>query len=249
MSEAPLVGYSSSGSEDEAEAAAAGRSKPRSEGRRCGQNPLPTQRFPVPDSVLNMFSGVEEGPEDDSTKHGGRIRSFPHERGNWATHIYIPYEAKEEFPELLDMLLHRAQTFVPRLVQMEEFHISLSQSVVLRHHWILPFVQVLKDHMASFQRTFIGLEVSSGHAQFLDLVSEVDRVMEEFDLTTFYQDPSFHVSLAWCVGDARLQLEGQCLRELQEIVDEFEDSEMLLRVLAEQVRCKSGNKFFSMPLK
>lgn len=73
--------------------------------------------------------------------------------------------------------------------------------------------------------------------------------MKEFDLTTFYQDPSFHVSLAWCVGDARLQLEGQCQQELQEIVDEFEDSEMLLRVLAEQVRCKSGNKFFSMPLK
>lgn len=29
------------------------------------------------------------------------------------------------------------------------------------------------------------------------------------------KDPSFHVSLAWCVGDARLQLEGQCLQELQ----------------------------------
>lgn len=266
MSAAPLVGYSSSGSEDEAEAAAAapaaaGRSKP------SGQNPLPTQRFPVPDSVLSMFSSTEEGPEDDSAKHGGRIRTFPHERGNWATHIYIPYEAKEEFLDLLDMLLSRAQTFVPRLVRMEEFHLSLSQSVVLRHHWILPFVQVLKDRMASFQRffftanqvkiytnqektrTFIGLEVSSGHAQFLDMVSAVDRVMEEFDLTTFYPDPSFHVSLAWCVGDARLQLEGQCLRELQEIVDEFEDSEMLLRMLAEQVRCKSGNKFFSMPLK
>ncbi|XP_052583281.1 U6 snRNA phosphodiesterase 1 isoform X5 [Peromyscus californicus insignis] len=180
-----------------------------------------------------MFSSTEEGPEDDSTKHGGRIRTFPHERGNWATHIYIPYEAKEEFLELLDMLLPRAQTFVPRLVRMEEFHLSLSQSVVLRHHWILPFVQGLKDRMASFQRffftanqvkiytnqektrTFIGLEVSSGHAQFLDMVSAVDRVMQEFDLTTFYQDPSFHVSLAWCVGDARLQLEGQCLRELQ----------------------------------
>lgn len=51
------------------------------------------------------------------------------------------------------------------------------------------------------------------------------------------------------MGDASLQLEGQCLQELQEIVDEFEDSEMLLRVLANQVRCKSGNKFFSMPLK
>ncbi|XP_021497283.1 U6 snRNA phosphodiesterase 1 [Meriones unguiculatus] len=267
MSAAPLVGYSSSGSEDEAEAAAVGRTKAGSGGRRCGQSPLPSQRFPVPDSVLNMFSSTEEGPEDDSAKHGGRIRTFPHERGNWATHIYIPYEAKEEFLDLLDLLLPRAQMFMPRLVRMEEFHLSLSQSVVLRHHWILPFVQVLKDRMASFQRfffsanrvkiytnqektrTFIGLEVSSGHAQFLDLVSEVDRVMKEFDLTTFYQDPSFHVSLAWCVGDARLQLEGQCLQELQEIVDEFEDSEMLLRVLAEQVRCKSGNKFFSMPLK
>ncbi|KAL6088766.1 hypothetical protein STEG23_028294, partial [Scotinomys teguina] len=234
MSAAPLVGYSSSGSEDEAEVAAvAGRSKPGSGGRHCGQNPLPTQRFPVPDSVLNMFSSEEEGPEDDGTKHGGRIRTFPHERGNWATHIYIPYEAKEEFLELLDMLLPRAQAYVPRLVRMEDFHLSLSQSVVLRHHWIPPFVQMLRDHMASFQRffftanqvkiytnqektrTFIGLEVSSGHTHFLDMVSAVDRVMEEFDLTTFYQDPSFHVSLAWCVGDSRLQLEGQCLRELQ----------------------------------
>lgn len=61
-------------------------------------------------------------------------------------------EAKEDFRDLLDMLLPRAQMFVPRLVLMEEFHLSLSQSVVLRHHWILPFVQVLKDRMASFQR-------------------------------------------------------------------------------------------------
>lgn len=68
--------------------------------------------------------------------------------------------------------------------------------------------------------------------------------MEEFDLSTFYQDPSFHISLAWCVGDARLQMEGPCLQELQGIVDEFEDSEMLLRAYAEQIRCKSGNKFF-----
>lgn len=111
----------------------------------------------------------------------------------------------------------------------------------------LHFVPLLS--LPPLPRTFVGLEVSSGHAQFLDLVSQVDGVMKEFDLTTFYQDPSFHVSLAWCVGDARLQLEGQCLQELQEIVDQFEDSEMLLRVLANQVRCKSGNKFFSVPLK
>uniref|UniRef100_A0A8C9UT83 U6 snRNA phosphodiesterase n=1 Tax=Spermophilus dauricus TaxID=99837 RepID=A0A8C9UT83_SPEDA len=267
MSAGPLVGYSSSGSEDEDEAEAEGRTWPGAGGCRRGQSPDPSQRFPVPDSVLNMFPSTEERPEDDSAKHGGRVRTFPHERGNWATHVYLPYEAREEFLELLDLLLPHAQTYVPRLVRMEAFHLSLSQSVVLRHHWILPFVQALKDRMASFQRffftanrvkiytnqektrTFVGLEVTSGHAECLDLVSEVDRVMEEFDLTTFYPDPSFHISLAWCVGDARPQLEGQCLQELQEILDEFEDSEMLLRVLTEQVRCKSGNKFFSMPLK
>ncbi|XP_004483004.1 U6 snRNA phosphodiesterase 1 isoform X1 [Dasypus novemcinctus] len=264
MSAAPLVGYSSSGSEDETETGAPTR--PGAGGRRRGQTSLPGQRLPVPDSVLSMFPGPEEGPADDSAKHGGRVRTFPHERGNWATHVYVPYEAREEFLDLLDALLPQAQTYVPRLVRMEAFHLSLSQSVVLRHHWILPFVQALKDRVASCQkffftanrvkiytnqektRTFVGLEITSGHTQCLDLVSEVDRVMEEFNLTTFYQDPSFHISLAWCVGDACLQLEGQCLQELQEIVDEFEDSEMLLRVHAEQIRCKSGNKFFSLPL-
>uniref|UniRef100_A0A8D0XUT9 U6 snRNA phosphodiesterase 1 n=1 Tax=Sus scrofa TaxID=9823 RepID=A0A8D0XUT9_PIG len=153
MSTAPLVGYSSSGSEDEAEAEAkAGtRAQPGARGRSRGQSPLSSQRLPVPESVLHMFPGTEEGPADDSAKHGGRVRTFPHERGNWATHVYIPYEAREEFLDLLDILLPHAQTYVPRLVRMEAFHLSLSQSVVLRHHWILPFVQVLKDRVASFQ--------------------------------------------------------------------------------------------------
>uniref|UniRef100_A0A8V8TLS7 U6 snRNA phosphodiesterase 1 n=1 Tax=Homo sapiens TaxID=9606 RepID=A0A8V8TLS7_HUMAN len=90
MSAAPLVGYSSSGSEDESEDGM--RTRPGDGSHRRGQSPLPRQRFPVPDSVLNMFPGTEEGPEDDSTKHGGRVRTFPHERGNWATHVYVPCE-------------------------------------------------------------------------------------------------------------------------------------------------------------
>ncbi|KAM6224544.1 U6 snRNA phosphodiesterase 1 isoform 2-T2 [Rhynchocyon petersi] len=259
MSAAPLVGYSSSDSEDEAEA------KDGARGR--DQTALSKQRLPVPDSLLNMFPNTKEAPEDDSAKHGGRVRTFPHERGHWATYVYLPYEASEEFQELLDVMLPHALMYVPQLVRMEEFHLSLSQSVVLHYHWIIPFIQTLKDRVASFHRffftanqvkiytnqektrTFVGLEVTFGHTQFLSLVSEVDRVMEEFSLATFYQDPSFHVSLAWCVGDARPKLEGECLQELQKIVDAFEESELLLRVCADQIRCKSGNKLFSLPLK
>ncbi|XP_040838562.1 U6 snRNA phosphodiesterase isoform X3 [Ochotona curzoniae] len=154
MSAAPLVGYSSSGSEDEVEADAAPPASPGAGGRRCGRSPLPKERFPVPESVLNMFPGTEEGPQDDRAKHGGRIRSFPHERGNWATHVYIPYEAGEAFLDLLDTLLRHAQVHVPWLVAMEAFHLSLSQSVVLRHHWILPFVQALKERLACCQQFF-----------------------------------------------------------------------------------------------
>lgn len=58
------------------------------------------------------------------------------------------------------------------------------------HGWFTPSAAVSHTRVASTAispRTFVGLEVTSGHAHFLDLVAEVDRVMEEFDLSTFYQ--------------------------------------------------------------
>ncbi|XP_053127569.1 U6 snRNA phosphodiesterase 1 isoform X1 [Hemicordylus capensis] len=286
---------------------------------RAASGSLPAARLPMPDSVLNMFRDREEEVVDDSSQHGGRLRTFPHERGNWATHVYMPChghshgeedthggcilhggggqpwqpperhpgvprlgrgpspgglqvrlfadEVQEDFGDLLQLLLLHARTYVASLTAVTEFHISLSQSVVLRYHWINPFVQSLKERLASFHRfvcradqvkvytneaktrTFLGLEVSLGHSQFLELVSEVDKVMEEFNLPLFYKDPSFHLSLAWCVGNLSETLQGRCLQELQEIVDGFEDSSYLLRLPGTEIRCKSGKKFFSFPLR
>uniref|UniRef100_A0ABM5EU38 U6 snRNA phosphodiesterase n=1 Tax=Pogona vitticeps TaxID=103695 RepID=A0ABM5EU38_9SAUR len=235
MSRAALVGYSSSDSEgEEAAAAAAMMVAPRSS--------VPAApRLRVPESVLSMFREEEEKEAvvDDASKHGGRLRTFPHERGNWATYVYVPYEPQEDFWDLLQLLLLHARVYVSSLTTMTEFHISLSQSVVLRYHWISPFVLSLKERLAAFQRficradqvkvytnqtktrTFIGLAVSSGHSNLLELVSEVDRVMEEFNLSTFYQG----------------------------IVDGFEDSSYLLRIPGTEVRCKSGKKLFSFPLR
>eukprot|EP00075_Anas_platyrhynchos_P033266 XP_027322519.1 U6 snRNA phosphodiesterase [Anas platyrhynchos] len=268
---AALVGYSSSEEEEEEGGRKGGGdpASPRGSPRGSPRASTAPARLPVPESVLAMFREQEEEERgaEDRAKHGGRVRCFPHERGNWATHVYLPYKVQEEFLELLDLLVSHARTYVSSLTAMEEFHISLSQSVVLRYHWINPFVQSLKERLASYDRffcvanqmkvytnqnktrTFIGLEVSAGHFQLLELVSEVDKVMEEFDLPTFYKDPSFHISLAWCVGDLTGSLEGQCLQELQDIVDRFEDSALVLRVQWEQIRCKSGNKFFSFPLR
>ncbi|MEE6500234.1 hypothetical protein FKM82_003712 [Ascaphus truei] len=177
-------------------------------------------------------SDNEEGRED-VTEHGGRIRSFKHERGNWATYIYVPYQACDEFLDLLDELVSVAADHKVSMHKMSEFHISQSQTVVLRHHWINPFVQSLRDRLRSMSRfhciadrikvytnqektrTFLGLEVTVGMEHLMEVVSDVDQSLQEFDLQTFYPDPSFHVSLAWCVGDAVGKLDGSCLKELQ----------------------------------
>lgn len=46
-------------------------------------------RLPAP-AGLPGDPDPEEAVSDDSSRHGGRVRCFPHERGNWATHVYLP---------------------------------------------------------------------------------------------------------------------------------------------------------------
>ncbi|CAI9616561.1 unnamed protein product, partial [Staurois parvus] len=243
-----LVEYSSSGSEGE---------------EPPGRQPCP---LPVPESILNMFPDGDQYT-DDTTRHGGRVRSFAHERGHWATYVYVPVRPREEFSELLDDLLSVAGRNGLHLTKMEEFHISQSQTVILRHHWIEPFIQSLRERLRLVNRflcianrlkvytnqektrTFLGLEVTVGQQQLLDVVSEVDQSLQEFRLETFYQNPSFHVSLAWCVGDMVDLLQGTVRDHLQRVVDDFDDSEILTRFYADEIRCKAGNKVFSIPLR
>uniref|UniRef100_K7F978 U6 snRNA phosphodiesterase 1 n=1 Tax=Pelodiscus sinensis TaxID=13735 RepID=K7F978_PELSI len=221
-------------------------------------------RLPVPDSVLNMFRDQEEEFTDDNTKHGGRVRNFPHERGNWATYVYLPCKIQEGVLELVELLVSHCRRYTVSLTAMEEFHISLSQCVVLRYHWINPLIQSLKERIAPFNReqrspgtqvflrslcrTFVGLEVSCGHSQLLDLASEVDKVMEEFDLPTFYKVMSRFLSAILSPPLQNLQASAHwCV--FQGIADGFEDSAFPLRFQGDQIGCKSGNKFFSFPLK
>uniref|UniRef100_A0A3B5Q1S6 U6 snRNA phosphodiesterase n=1 Tax=Xiphophorus maculatus TaxID=8083 RepID=A0A3B5Q1S6_XIPMA len=244
-----LVGYSSSSEEDsEPGSEARSRNSRRSVEEDEGTRDLPTKkkarteeldpktRLPLPGCLLSMFpDDDDEALTEDSSLHGGRIRSFKHERGNWATYVYLPYPPEEEFEELLEELLSALGAHGLMLTQQEEFHLSLSQTVVLRHHWIQPFTQSLQSGLsqcgrfacsaatlkvycnAERTRTFLGMEVSTGHAQLLDLVRVVDKTMIEFQLDTFYKEPSFHVSLAWCVGDQTEKMK-ELLQELQACV-------------------------------
>lgn len=272
-----LVGYSSS-SEEESEAAtdrnpSYRKCKEEDDGddgcparkKAKMKEQVPKTRLPLPGDLLAMFPEEVDPQTDDSSLHGGRIRSFKHERGNWATYVYLPYNPEEEFWELLEELLSAAGAHGVVLNQQEEFHLSLSQTVVLRHHWIQPFTQSLRASLAHCKRflcsagrlkvycnaertrTFLGMEVLTGHAQLLDLVRVVDRTMTEFRLDTFYKDPSFHVSLAWCVGDFTVQMK-ECIQELQSLVDDHEDGAFVLRLDCAELHCRTGNKTFRFPL-
>ncbi|XP_036962666.1 U6 snRNA phosphodiesterase isoform X2 [Acanthopagrus latus] len=273
-----LVGYSSS-SEEESEAATAQntscsrqfREEDDGEGdyparkKAKTEEQVPKTRLPLPGCLLAMFPEDADPQAEDSTLHGGRLRTFKHERGNWATYVYLPYHPEEEFRDLLEELLSVAKAHGVTLSAQEEFHLSLSQTVVLRHHWIQPFTQSLQAGLvhckrfvcsagrlrvycnAERTRTFVGMEACTGHAHLLNLVQAVDRTMTEFRLATFYKDPSFHVSLAWCVGDMTEQME-ECMKKLQSVVDEHEDGPFQLRLDCAELRCRTGNKMFRFPL-
>uniref|UniRef100_A0AAQ4PMI5 U6 snRNA phosphodiesterase n=1 Tax=Gasterosteus aculeatus aculeatus TaxID=481459 RepID=A0AAQ4PMI5_GASAC len=274
-----LVGYSSSSSEDDSEAATDRhkRGSPKCQEQDGGNNVSPARkkpkieeqvsktRLPLPGCLLDMFPEDVSSPTEDSSLHGGRVRSFKHERGSWATYVYLPYHPEEEFGELLEELLSLAGAGGAVWTPQEELHLSLSQTVVLRHHWIQPFNRSLRAglvHCKRFvclagrlriycnderTRTFLGMEVCTGHAPLLDLVQAVDRTMKEFRLETFYKEPSFHVSLAWCVGDLTGQM-GECLQGMQRVVDDHEEGPFLLRLDCVELRCRTGNKTFRFPL-
>ncbi|KAM6937141.1 U6 snRNA phosphodiesterase 1 [Xenentodon cancila] len=271
-----LVGYSSS-SEEENDSANTESCSQRCQKEDDGNKDFPHKkkariedlapktRLPLPGCLLAMFPEEGDPETEDSSLHGGRIRSFKHERGNWATYVYVPYRPEEEFQELLEEVLSAAGTRGAVLTPQEEFHLSLSQTVVLRHHWIQPFIQSLRTSLARCKRfecsagtlrvycnaertrTFLGMEVTTGHAQLLNLVRVVDKTMTDFQLDTFYKDPSFHVSLAWCVGDLTDKMK-EFMEELQSVVDGREEGPFLVRLDCAELRCRAGNKTFRFPL-
>ncbi|KAM3609394.1 uncharacterized protein V6R79_014120 [Siganus canaliculatus] len=156
-----LVGYSSS-SEEESEATTAQNKRcpskcPDEDGGSARkkaklEHKIPQTRLPLPGCLLSMFPEEVDSQTEDSSLHGGRIRSFKHERGNWATYVYLPYHPEEEFEELLEDLISLARDHGVALNPQEEFHLSLSQTVVLRHHWIQPFTQSLKANLSHCER-------------------------------------------------------------------------------------------------
>lgn len=113
---------------------------------------------------------------DNQDLHDGRIRSFPHERGNWATSLYVSSMCKiplfsfyisygnhaslilpffvvqnvEPMKTLCSKLLPYVQS-IGEFHCCSDFHVSFSKTVVLRHHWIQLFVEGVREDIKKCQ--------------------------------------------------------------------------------------------------
>ncbi|CAK1586165.1 unnamed protein product [Parnassius mnemosyne] len=219
---------------------------------------LKRSRLPVPD-LTNVPAVLTDQHFDDPQLHRGRKRTFPHVRGNWPTFVYVKYPDEES----LLLLANKLKTLldVKDSHICDDFHLSLTKTLVLSYHTITPFTQSLKETFSDIEsfylgfnsieiycneektRTFIALKVDYFSNKSLSgIVRKIDGVLEEFRLEKFYDDPSFHISLLWINGDEKEKLEA--IIENSNNVFSQEVGKIIKSIVINKVNCKSGNKYF-----
>lgn len=99
-------------------------------------------------------------------------------------------------------------------------------------------------------RTFISIGVAESNCDKLKiLVNSVDRCFNEFNLETFYENPSFHVSILWCLGDQQ-QIIHDILNDLQTLLNNAITSDYEeFQISLQNIECKIGKQIYNFPLK
>lgn len=218
-------------------------------------------RLAVPESLKNLYKDDKDNVNDQHESHNGRIRSFAHERGNWATYVFIPVANCGQFDLLCNTLISSCK-IISEFYSCVDVHVSLSRTVVLRYHWIDSFVKtiaaktkMLKCFSIDFDtvniymneeetRTFIGIRVQLGYDSLMECVRRIDSAFADFKLPVYYQNPSFHISLIWCLGNKKDDL-ARILPQLKKQFHELKNEKPLTWImLVKKLKCKIGNRLY-----
>ncbi|XP_046968533.1 U6 snRNA phosphodiesterase 1-like isoform X2 [Vanessa cardui] len=229
-----------------------------------GFDNLKKVKLPTPNlSGVSVVSSEEH--IDDPSLHNGRTRSFPHIRGNWATFIYVEYPNKENLFQIIEKLESLVKSVDESCLVCEDVHISLSKTFVLRYHMIKSFTSTLQNLLSNNNsfvlnfdsvevycneentRTFIALGVDAlSHAYLNNILKQIDSLLDDFKLPTFYESPSFHMSILSVNGNKKELL----LKILNNLYDIFIQQKYILKPESiNKVNCKSGNKIYQYCLK
>lgn len=224
-------------------------------------------RLELPGEVLGLFKDRADpfAWDDDKGLHGGRVRTFAHEPGVWASYVFVSSARQSETDSLIAYVC-RGFDYL-RVQDSSMCHVSLSRTVKLRHHWIQPMVESLQARITPYPRfricfgsldiytnaektrAFLSAKVHNGIGNLEKLVGEIDSCMKEYDLPLFYDNPSFHMSVAWCDASEEAQLQHS-LHELQVRFDEFLTRHpSFAAVDVSSLWFRSGNKLFEFPLR
>uniref|UniRef100_A0A182K0F9 U6 snRNA phosphodiesterase n=1 Tax=Anopheles christyi TaxID=43041 RepID=A0A182K0F9_9DIPT len=225
---------------------------------------LPSPALCIPSTIHD----TEADGQQDLSKHQGRTRSFPHERGIWASYVFIDYSDSDGWLEIQNeckTLLSDTTTLDFNLI--DRMHLSLTKTFTIRHHNINPFVENLREQLAGRRRfrlefsglqvyvneertrTFLGVRVAEeSNGPLNKLVTSLDECLREYKLPLYYTDRAFHVSIMWCLGDR----EAEVRKELPAIATVFERVyEEEYCDISQQVKklwFKCGNKSFHFDL-
>ncbi|XP_055327242.1 U6 snRNA phosphodiesterase 1-like [Paramacrobiotus metropolitanus] len=225
----------------------------------------PTDETPSLDVAADAAS-------DEAEVDGQRTRAFPHFAGNWATFVYIIPRVEgltPLFTQLLAEVLKIPDIKHLNWSMVDEPHISLSRTVVLRYHEIPQFTAHLKAEIKkssiprftySFEdveiycndqanTSFLALRVGRGSEEMSGLVKISDTCLKSFNMPQYYQKPEFHLSFAWCpeqLDEAdKHKLLHTVRKRLQHLESQFADE---FDQCAKAVHCRSGNRSYLMPL-
>jgi 2'-5' RNA ligase len=158
------------------------------------------------------------------------------------------------------------RTCTIELHSCDDYHISLSRTLILRHHQIQSFAESIERnvHVKRFSidllefevyvndertRTFLGLKVSEVASTGLcQLVKAIDETLVDFNQPVYYKNPSFHLSLLWTLGDKEKELrkEIERLNKIVEDLSELDKEDLFVHV--KTLYLKSGNKIYSFSL-
>lgn len=104
-------------------------------------------------NLLQTVAEQNENQEDNPQLHDGRIRSIKHERGNWASFVYINVSNTD--------LIGRMQVDLSKLIEestalkvknIDSVHLSLTKLLILSHHWIDSFIEKITSQVEEKKR-------------------------------------------------------------------------------------------------
>lgn len=146
------------------------------------------------------------------------------------------------------------------LHEIEEPHVSLSKTFILKYHWLNDFFSSLRkcfkynkqftiqllpklEFFSNEDQTRFFVCISCQSPELLQISAIADKCLADFSLSdsSYYKNPSFHVSIMWLLRELEDD-EKHKLQSIASVIMTKSDCSQDLLLIIDKIICKSGNK-------